>query len=168
MKAIRILRPTDGSAPGMPKAKRPAKKRKPDTLDGLLAATRRAPEPVAVMPRLKLAWPDPDLWPNRRNALHWSKILPAKRAQVADTARACIDAGLHRLTVAPGPILVTFIACPARAHLWDDDGLLGALKHARDTIARALGVDDSRFRAVVERGERSKDGGVIVSIEVTP
>ena len=36
----------------------------------------------------------------------------------------------------------------------------------RDTIARALGVDDSRFDARVERGETCRDGGVIVVMEV--
>ena len=37
---------------------------------------------------------------------------------------------------------------------------------ARDTIARALGVDDSRFDARVERGNPCRDGGVIVVMEV--
>ena len=36
----------------------------------------------------------------------------------------------------------------------------------KDTIARALGVDDSRFDARVERGETGRDGGVIVRMEV--
>lgn len=42
----RIMRPYDGSPPGMPKAKRPARKRKVDALDQHLAVTRRAPGPV--------------------------------------------------------------------------------------------------------------------------
>ena len=37
---------------------------------------------------------------------------------------------------------------------------------ARDTIARALGVDDSRFDARVERGDPCRDGAVLVEIEV--
>ena len=37
---------------------------------------------------------------------------------------------------------------------------------ARDTIARALGVDDSRFSARVEIGDPCRDGGVIVVMEV--
>ena len=37
---------------------------------------------------------------------------------------------------------------------------------AMPTIARALGVDDSRFDARVERGDPCRDGGVIVRMEV--
>ena len=35
-----------------------------------------------------------------------------------------------------------------------------------DTIARALGVDDSRFDARVERGDPCRDGAVIVEMGV--
>ena len=59
-----------------------------------------------------------------------------------------------------------WIACPPTRNRWDGDGLEGALKAARDTIARALGVDDSRFDARVERGDPCRDGGVIVVMEV--
>ena len=166
MKIARICRPYDGSAPGMPKAKRPARKRKVDALDQHLAVTRRDPQPVTVLPRIILPWPDPELWPNRQKGRPWTYSYPAKRAQVKATAEACIAAGLHLITPAPGPIRVTWIACPPSRNRWDSDGLEGALKHQRDTIARALGVDDSRFDARVERGERCALGGVIVRMEV--
>uniref|UniRef100_UPI0028B1CBB8 hypothetical protein n=1 Tax=Paracoccus sp. TaxID=267 RepID=UPI0028B1CBB8 len=162
----RILRPYDGSAPGMPKAKRPAKKRRQDKLDQMLAVTRRRPESVMVLPQIILQWPAPELWPNRQKGRPWQYSYPAKRAQVDATAQACVDAGLHRLTVADGPISLVLIACPPTRNRWDGDGLEGALKAARDTIARALGVDDSRFDAYVERGDTCKDGAVIVRMEV--
>lgn len=162
----RIMRPWDGSAPGMPKAAKPARKRKPDHLDHLLAVTRRDPQPVTVLPRIILPWPDPELWPNRMKGHHWSSSYPQKRAARLMASSRCIDAGYHLITVAPGPIRITFIACPSRNHLWDDDGLQGALKQHRDTIARALGVDDSRFDARVERGDPCRDGAVLVEIEV--
>lgn len=164
----RIMRPYDGSPPGMPKAKRPARKRKVDALDQHLAVTRRAPGPVTHLPQIKLSWPAPPLWPNRQKGRPWTYSYPAKRAQVKATADACIAAGLHLITPAPGPIRVTWIACPPTRNRWDGDGLEGALKAARDTIARALGVDDSRFDARVERGETCRDGAVIVQIEVAP
>lgn len=162
----RIMRPYDGSPPGMPKAKRPARKRKVDALDQHLAVTRRAPGPVTHLPQIKLPWPAPPLWPNRQKGRPWTYSYPAKRAQVKATADACIAAGLHLITPAPGLIRVTWIACPPTRNRWDGDGLEGALKAARDTIARALGVDDSRFDARVERGETCRDGAVIVRMEV--
>ena len=162
----RIMRPYDGSAPGMPKAKRPARKRKSDALDQHLAVTRRAPCPVTHLPQIKLPWPATELWPNRQKGRPWTYSYPAKRAQVDATADACVAAGLHRLTVADGPISLVLIACPPTRNRWDGDGLEGALKAARDTIARALGVDDSRFDARVERGDPCRDGGVIVRMEV--
>ena len=167
MKSVtRIMRPYDGSAPGMPKAKRPAKQRRQDVLDQHLAVTRRAPGPVTHLPQITLPWPAPKLWPNRQKGRPWTFGYADKRAQVDATAQTCVDAGLHRLTVADGPISLVLIACPPTRNRWDGDGLEGALKAARDTIARALGVDDSRFDARVERGERSRDGGVIVVMEV--
>lgn len=162
----RIMRPYDGSPPGMPKAKRPAKQRRQDVLDQHIAVTRRRPEPVEAVPQIKLPWPAPPLWPNRQKGRPWTYSYPAKRAQVKATADACVDAGLHRLTVADGPISLVLIACPPTRNRWDGDGLEGALKAARDTIARALGVDDSRFDARVERGETCRDGAVLVEIEV--
>ena len=162
----RIMRPYDGSAPGMPKAKRPEKQRRQDVLDQHLAVTRRAPGPVTHLPQIKLPWPATELWPNRQKGRPWTYSYPAKRAQVKATAEACIAAGLHLITPAPGPIRVTWIACPPSRNRWDSDGLEGALKHQRDTIARALGVDDSRFDARVERGDPCRDGAVLVEIEV--
>ncbi|UFM64224.1 hypothetical protein LOS78_01755 [Paracoccus sp. MA] len=162
----RIMRPYDGSAPGIPKAKRPARQRKPDALDQMLAVTRRRPAPASQLPQIILPWPPTELWPNRQKGRHWTHSYRAKRAMVKAAANACIVVGYHHITVAPGTIRVRWIACPPARHRWDDDGLTGALKAARDTIARALGVDDSRFDASVERGDPCRDGAVIVRMEV--
>lgn len=162
----RIMRPYDGSAPGMPKAKRTARQRKTDALDQMLAVTRRRPEPVEALPQIKLPWPATELWPNRQKGRPWTYSYRAKRAQVDATAQVCVDAGLHRLTVADGPISLVLIACPPTRNRWDGDGLVGAIKADLDTIARALGVDDSRFDARVERGDPCRDGAVIVRMEV--
>lgn len=162
----RIMRPYDGSAPGMPKAKRAAKKRRQDVLDKHLAVTRRVPDPVTRLPQVTLSWPGSTLWPNRKHGRGWYVSWPDKRAQVDDAAQACVDAGLHRLTVADGPISLLLIGCPPTLNRWDGDGLDGAVKAARDTIARALGIDDNRFDARVERGDPCCDGAVIVVMEV--
>ena len=167
MKSVtRIMRPYDGSAPGMPKAKRPAKQRRQDVLDQHLAVTRRAPGPVTHLPQITLPWPAPKLWPNRQKGRPWTFGYADKRAQVDATAQACIAAGLHRITVAAGPISLRWIACPPSRSRRDDDNLGLAMKAARDTIARALGVDDSLFSARVEIGDPCRDGAVIVHLEV--
>lgn len=162
----RQLRPADGSAPGMPKAKRAPKQRKRDDLDDALSVTRRSSTPVMSAPQLTLPWPETELWPNRNKGRGWKYSYRAKRRMIRETAKACVDAGLPSVLLADGHIRVRWIACPPAAHRWDDDGLGGAMKAARDTIARALAVDDVRFEAKVERGERCTDGAVIVQIEV--
>lgn len=162
----RIRRPADGTAPGMPQAKRQPRERKLDVLDDALAVTARRPEPVTALPQLILPWPEPELWPNRNKGRSWRVSYSAKRRMVRAVAEVCVNAGLHLVTPAEGPIRVCWIACPPARHRWDDDGLAGAMKHARDTISRALGVDDSRFSAEVVRGERCQAGAVIVEIEV--
>lgn len=173
----RIMRPYDGSAPGMPVVKRKRtpkgkaagggkRQRRQDNLDLMLAATSRIPEPVRNLPQITIPWPGTELWPNRQKGRSWHYSHAAKRAQVDATATACIDMALHRLTVADGPIRVLFTACPPTGARFDKDGISGALKAAQDTIARALGVDDSRFDPIVERGERCANGAVIVNIEV--
>ena len=161
---LRIRRPADGSAPGMPKAQ--PRERKRDVLDDALAVVPRRPEPVSAVPHIVLPWPEPELWPNRQKGRAWKFSYAAKRRMIRTTAEACVNAGLPALTLADGPIKVRWIACPPARRRWDDDGLAGAMKHARDTIARALGVDDERFDATVIRGERCRDGAVIVEIEV--
>ncbi|MCV2448479.1 hypothetical protein [Paracoccus sp. DMF] len=163
----RIPRPADGSAPGMPQAKSQPRQRKRDVLDDALAVTARRPGPVCIVPRLVLPWPGSTLWPNRSKGRSWRVSYADKRALIRDTAEACVKAGLPALTLAEGPVRFRWIACSPARRRWDDDGLAGAMKHARDTIARALGVDDSRFSAEVVRGERCLAGAVLVEIEVT-
>ncbi len=60
------------------------------------------------------------------------------------------------------PMTITFVP-PDRRHR-DDDGMIGAFKHARDGIADALGVDDRRFRPQYVFADAEKPGRVVVEI----
>ena len=119
--------------------------------------------------RLVLPWPKlSELSANGR--LHWRAKHRKTKAQKNMAAWLAIEAGLQRVKIEDGAqIFVTYTACPpSRVSRFDDDNLGTALKGARDAIAEVLGVDDSRFQVQpIERGERSKDGGVIVEIEVS-
>ena len=92
-----------------------------------------------------LPWPDRALHPNAR--VHW-----AQRARATKAARFCAwaltgeavqKAGLR--TVPEGKLHLMLDFYPPDRRRRDDDGLLAAFKAARDGIADALGIDDSRF-----------------------
>lgn len=94
------------------------------------------------MSPLILPWPDRILHPNSRP--HWAKLAKAKKA-ARESAAWAAKAAWPDATLPEG-----------RLHLWidfyapdkrrrDDDGLLSSMKAARDGIADALGIDDSRF-----------------------
>ena len=55
---------------------------------------------------------------------------------------------------------------PARGGYPDGDNVLAANKGALDALATLWGVDDRRFRIIIEHGERCQFGAVIVTAEV--
>ena len=57
---------------------------------------------------------------------------------------------------------------PPDARLRDDDGIIGAFKHARDGIADALRVDDHRFRPEYHFMDPAKPGRVEVEVNPHP
>ena len=118
--------------------------------------------PQIILPWAKLS----DFSANART--HW-----AARARLVKEQRRTADAlarekGLHRIAVPDGEIRVTLHFCPpSRVSTFDDDNAIAAQKGALDAIAAVLRVDDSRFRIQPpKRGDKSRDGGVIVQIEV--
>ena len=115
-----------------------------------------------------LPWPAPQVWPNYRNSHHWRSyegIVKAQRVLGRDLAERCsptqadfaILAGLDKI-----PFDVEFYP-PDRRHR-DDDGMVGAIKSARDGIADGLNVNDRRFRATYRFMEPEKPGRVVIRI----
>ena len=115
---------------------------------------------------LILPWPDSKLLPNAKRRLHWTKYRPAEKA-AKQTGWAVATAGygrhLERLRAAlgdSGPIPCRITFYPPDRRKRDDDGMIGAFKHARDGICQALKVDDNRLRPVYEIGEPEKPGRI--------
>lgn len=121
-----------------------------------------------LLPQLTLPWTKlSELSANSR--LHWSKKLRKVRAQKKLATHLAQEKGFHRIRIpADAEIRVTLTFCPpSTVSSFDDDNAVTAQKGALDAIAAVLKVDDSRFRLqAVERGERCRDGGVIVVMEV--
>lgn len=120
--------------------------------------------------RLSLPWVRmSDLGGNSR--LHWRRKHSLNKNRHGMVKAIAYHEGLHlkRAMIPEGAAInITLWCCPPTGTVYpDDDNFTIAQKSARDAIAAVLGVDDSRFRMQpVQRGERSKDGGVIVEIEV--
>ena len=122
------------------------------------------------LPQFHLPWPERGLWPNVSKGQHWSKTHRARQQQKARASMEAMAAGLHlRKASVPAEALIgihwTF--CPTiRTSHYDDDNAEAAMKSARDAIAAVLGVDDSRFIATKERGDKCRDGAVIVNMRI--
>lgn len=118
------------------------------------------------LPRVVLPWPERTLWPNARE--HHMTVWRARKAQKAATHALALEAGLHLVSVPEAPIAVRLAFCPKTARSFDLDNAQAAMKAALDQIAAVIGVDDKWFRPQSVLGERSKTGGVIVTMEVLP
>lgn len=116
---------------------------------------------------LVLPWPSRVLHPNSRP--HW-----AQRAKAAKLAREtahllAIEAGWHVAKVPDGRLHIWWDFYPPDRRKRDDDGLLSSVKAARDGLADALGIDDSRFVShPYLRDEVRKGGEVRVRITGGP
>lgn len=110
-----------------------------------------------------IPWPPKELSPNARTH-HMKRASIAKKYKQACWALAM--AGM-RPVPAYGKITVSMTFCPPDNRRRDMDNALAACKAAIDGIAAAIGVDDSRFRYVLEwgaEGEGRPDGFVMVSV----
>lgn len=109
--------------------------------------------------RIDLPWPARELWPNRK--AHWT-VKSVKAAKAKADAMLLAKASV-RDRISPTetlPVVIAFYA-PTRRR-YDLDGALSACKAAIDGIASAIGVDDSKFQYVLQRGDPIKGGMVRV------
>lgn len=123
--------------------------------------------PRIKLPMIRLPWTKTsDLSRNSRK--HWGKTHKLDKQQKKDAFNACLESGIHKHRPKKGEeLIVTVIFCPPSGTVYPDmDNALTANKAALDQIAAILRVDDSVFRPIPIHGERSKHGGVLVSIEV--
>lgn len=120
-----------------------------------------------ILPQIILPWAKlSELSANSR--LHWRKKHAKVKWQKLEATYLAQEKGLHLLSIPEGEIRVTLHFCPpSRVGSFDDDNAITAQKGALDAIAAVLRVDDNRFRMQApRRGDKCKDGAVIVQMEV--
>ena len=96
---------------------------------------------------ITLPWPPSGLSPNSVRGKNWAVVWAAARRYKAATEAAVMDWLAAGGTRPPaGFIRAEAVFCPPNRIRRDLDGCLGAMKHALDSVAATLGVDDSVFR----------------------
>lgn len=116
---------------------------------------------------ITVAWPPPVLFPNEKRRTHWAVVLKAKQ-QYRDASfwLAKTAFGRAKKFAAPPHIQVAFFPPDARSR--DDDGMIGAFKHARDGIAAAIGFDDRTWRPTYSfHAPHRPDGKIVVVLTAT-
>ena len=115
---------------------------------------------------VSLPFPDPKLFPNRKNGKHWTTTNAAKVAAREGAEKATLAArGAFIPKGGTLPLSIVFVAPDGRHR--DLDNCLAAGKSAIDGIADALGVNDRCFRPIlVDYIRGDKPGAMIVAIGV--
>lgn len=115
--------------------------------------------PVSVF-LIELPWPPFCLTPNAKRRSNWRVyVKPAAKYRADCMWMTRVVIGRHRFAVPPA-VSIAFYPPDLRAR--DDDGMIGAVKHARDGIADAIGHDDATWRPSYSFHEVHKPRGKIV------
>lgn len=114
---------------------------------------------------IHLPWPPRTLSPNTPG--HWAKKASAKKAYRSACMRAVEQGAWVGGFLPPDALLrVSLRFCPPDVRRRDLDNLLASMKSGLDGIADAIGIDDSRFRIVVDWDKPITGGRVLVELEV--
>lgn len=111
---------------------------------------------------VKLPFPDACLFPNRKNGTHFRVTLSAKEKQISDAYWLTKQASAG-YAVPDGYIPLSLLFSTPDKHIRDLDNMLAASKALIDGMARALGVDDSRFKPVLVDWSHGSKGGALVA-----
>jgi crossover junction endodeoxyribonuclease RusA len=115
---------------------------------------------------VKLPFPPSELMPNRRLGKHWGSTHDIKTGS-RDGAYKATQEAMQTWKEPEGniPVSILFLS-PDKRHR-DLDNCLAASKAALDGIAKALGVDDKRFRPImIDEVYSGGLGGTVVAINV--
>ena len=107
-----------------------------------------------------LPWPPSILSPNAR--AHWAEKGRVAKKYRLDAFFAALEVGCRKLESPRLTVEVTFHPPDKRAR--DTDNMLASIKSGLDGIADATGVDDSKWHLGIARGERIKNGAVLVRV----
>ena len=113
--------------------------------------------------QVTLPWPPSELNPNQSQKIHW-----AKKNRIAQDYKAacwwlCKSAKLKAPST-DGKIHVWLDFYPPDRRRRDEDNAIASMKHGLDGVAKAIGVDDSRFKLMHEFHEQI---GGMVKIRLT-
>lgn len=118
-----------------------------------------------TLPLIRIRWPDAALWANRKS--HWAVNKRARDAQRQEAYFVAHAAGWRNPIHPAHEIHLTMTFCArTRVSRFDLDGGLSAMKGAIDGLSSCLGLDDSLFTYTLRRGEKSRDGGVLIEAEI--
>ena len=111
--------------------------------------------------RIDLPFPPAKLNPNARH--HWTALVKVKEKYGQDCFTLA-NAARKRAAWVPHkgdiPLTITYIVPDRRKR--DRDNLLAASKRGLDSVAKALGVDDSQFEPILIRREFGKRPGAMI------
>lgn len=115
---------------------------------------------------IRLPFPFPALFPNRKNGKHWTVTKEIKAmAREGAVEGTKMASGAFSDNGKDIPLSIVFIAPDAR--LRDLDNCLAAAKPQIDGIADALGVNDKRFRPILlNYVAGDKPGAMLVAVGV--
>ncbi len=111
---------------------------------------------------LRLSWPSPKLNPNNSDGRsHWYNTKERKAAKAEGHGEALLRGAKN---VEGERFLLKVTAYPPDNRRRDDDNFLKQMKHHRDGIAIAMGVDDSQFKWVFEGFQQASTAGVLIVV----
>lgn len=108
-----------------------------------------------------LPWPDKVLSPNARS--HF-RVKAAAAKSYREAAHWLTRASRLRVEHPSLPCMLHLRFCPPDKRARDLDNMLASVKAGLDGVADGLGVNDSLFGLILQRGEPVKGGAVIVSL----
>lgn len=113
--------------------------------------------------RIELPWPPKDVSPNARG--HWSKKARAVKAYRDACGWEMCARGVKPIEADAILARITFHAPDRRPR--DIDNMLASIKPAIDAVAGVIGVNDSKWKITMARGEPAlKRGVVAMELEV--
>lgn len=113
--------------------------------------------------QIRLPYPSPKLSPNAR--VHWS-VRSSATKQARDFAGWMAKSKPWPAVAGDGLVHLTITYCPPDKRRRDRDNVEAAGKAARDGLADAWGIDDSRFVITSRWGEVVRGGAMVVEFEV--
>jgi crossover junction endodeoxyribonuclease RusA len=115
---------------------------------------------------VKLPFPAPSLFPNRKNGKDYHATLGAKQKQKDDGFYATKAAGSYSAPAGHIPLSLLYLT-PDKRHR-DCDNMLAASKALLDGVALALNIDDKRFKPILVDWAHGPDkvGALIVGVGV--